>query len=41
VRQQLLQRSCSSGLSRWCLLEDVDELRERLAGGGERVDLLV
>src|SRR6266545_4895608 len=31
----------SSGSSRWSLLQDVDELRERLGGGGERLDLLV
>src|ERR1700735_4175242 len=31
----------SSGSARRSLLQDVDELRERLGGGGERLDLLV
>jgi hypothetical protein len=30
----------SSGSSRRSLLQDADELRERLGGGGERLDLI-
>jgi hypothetical protein len=31
----------SFGSLLWSLLQDVDELRERLGGGGEGLDLLV